>query len=127
MYNQVLYNIFSPSLLPLFPSWDLTSGLPISAIRRGDWKYIRCLPLSSPTLLPNPLSPHPLLPSRRTLGFAGWAEAPERGNSTIGERKSVEIEDVQQQLFNLSLDPQEREVGEGATQSAFDWIGLSRT
>ena len=75
--EEMVYNIF-------YPTWDLSGGPPISALRQGDWKFLR-----------------------RTVGFAGWGEAPEQSNSTNPE--PGDVEDLQNQLFNLALDPEERE------------------
>ena len=75
--HEMVYNIF-------YPTWDLSGGPPVSALRQGDWKFLR-----------------------RTVGFAGWGEAPEHSNSTDTEPGNVD--DLRDQLFNLSNDPEERE------------------
>ena len=75
--HEMVYNIF-------YPTWDLSGGPPVSALRQGDWKFLR-----------------------RTVGFAGWCEAPEQSNSTNPE--PGEVEDLRDQLFNLATDPEERE------------------
>ena len=75
--EEMVYNIF-------YPTWDLSGGPPISALRQGDWKFLR-----------------------RTVGFAGWGEAPEQSNSTNPE--PGDVDDLQNQLFNLAIDPEERE------------------
>jgi len=87
--QELLYNIF-------YPVWDLAQGPPISALRQGDWKYIR-----------------------RTVGYAGWEEAPENVNTPKASKSfpirgsnpppEVLAEDTRDQLFNLALDPEERQ------------------
>jgi len=89
--HEMVYNIF-------YPTWDLSGGPPVSALRQGDWKFLR-----------------------RTVGFAGWGEAPEQSNITDSE--PGEVEDVREQLFNLSVDPEEREnLAEVETERAAEML-----
>jgi len=74
--NEMIYNIFNPD-------WDLTGGPPIAAIRVGDWKFIM-----------------------RTVGYAGWEEAPESGKKKL---EDAAIEDIQNALYNIATDPEEKE------------------
>jgi len=74
--TEMIYNIF-------YPYWDLSGGPPLAAIRVGDWKYIH-----------------------RTVGYAGWEEAPETGhNKTEGDPN----EDISNVLYNIATDPEEKE------------------
>ena len=77
--TEMIYNIFIPN----FPEYNITGGPPISAIRVGDWKYIH-----------------------RTMGYAGWAEAPEGGGKND---QFPDMEDVRDALYNVATDPEERE------------------
>ena len=75
--KEMIYNIFYPNRPPI------TGGPPISAIRVGDWKYIH-----------------------RTIGYSGWAEAPESG---VKNEQFRDITDTRNMLFNLATDPEEKE------------------
>ena len=77
--TEKIYNIFYPN----FPEYNITGGPPISAIRVGDWKYIH-----------------------RTLGYGGWAEAPENDGKNT---QLPEYDDTRNALFNIATDPEEKE------------------
>ena len=77
--NEMIYNIFYPN----FPQYNLTGGPALAAIRVGDWKYIH-----------------------RTVGYSGWAEAPESG---VKNEQSSDIMDTRNVLFNLATDPEKKE------------------
>ena len=68
----MVYNIFYPN----FPEYNITGGPPIAALRVGDWKYIH-----------------------QTLGYAGWAEAPE--NNGKGEQVPS-YDDIRNVLYNIA-------------------------
>jgi len=76
--TEMIYNIF-------YPNWDRPQigRPPIAAIRVGDWKYIH-----------------------RTVGYAGWEEAPETGTNKTQGGPSENIMSV---LFNIANDPEEKE------------------
>ena len=81
----MVYNIFFPN----YPEYNLTGGPAISAIRSGDWKYVR-----------------------RTVGYAGWDEPP--ATSTNDNYPQMDqfpewIVDFRDGLFNVVSDPEERE------------------
>ena len=42
----------------------------------------------------------------RTVGYAGWEEAPESGKK---KPENAAIEDIQNALYNLATDPEEKE------------------
>ena len=75
----MIYNIFYPN----FPEYNITGGPALAAIRVGDWKYIH-----------------------RTMGYSGWAEAPESG---VKNQQFPDFEDIRDALYNLATDPEERE------------------
>ena len=75
----MIYNIFYPN----FPEYNITGGPALAAIRVGDWKYIH-----------------------RTMGYSGWAEAPESGAKN---QQFPDFEDIRDALYNLATDPEERE------------------
>jgi arylsulfatase B len=75
--KEMIYNIFYPNTPPF------TGGPPVAAIRVGDWKYIH-----------------------RTIGYSGWAEAPESG---VKNEQFRDITDTRNMLFNLATDPEEKE------------------
>jgi len=77
--TEMIYNIFHPN----FPEYNITGGPPISAIRVGDWKYIH-----------------------RTLGYGGWAEAPEKDGKNT---QLPDYDDTRNALFNIATDPEEKE------------------
>ena len=73
----MIYNIFYPN----FPQYNLTGGPALAAIRVGDWKYIH-----------------------RTVGYSGWAEAPDSG---VKNAQVPDFEDIRNVLYNLATDPEE--------------------
>jgi len=77
--TEMIYNIFYPN----FPEYNITGGPPIAAIRVGDWKYIH-----------------------RTMGYAGWAEAPETGEKGA---ELPDYDDIRNVLYNIATDPEEKE------------------
>ena len=78
--QKEIYNIFHPN----FPQYNITDdGVPVlAAIRVGDWNYIQ-----------------------HTVGFSGWAEAPESGTPAPAPAP----EDIRNVLYNVATDPEERE------------------